>query len=109
MANFIRLAKSGNEWSMNKLMAYNISIVERDQNTFFNGPLPTYTGPAGFVQYEDRVQGLNASSLALIKCLNLTMKVIDGEESAVDDFATEIFRALGYETEQTVIHMHKNI
>jgi hypothetical protein len=109
MANFIRLAKSGNEWSTNELMAYNISIVERDQNTFFNGPLPAYTGPAGFVQYEDRVQGLDASSLALIKRLDLAMKVMDGEESAVDDFATELFRALGYETEQTVIRTRKNI
>jgi hypothetical protein len=65
MENFVRLPKPGNEWSANELMAYNISIVERDQNTFFNGPLSAYTGPAGFVQYEDHVQGLDASSLTL--------------------------------------------
>jgi hypothetical protein len=47
----------------------------------FNGPLPSYTGPAGFVQYEDRVRGLDSSSLALIKRLDLAMKVMDGEES----------------------------
>ena len=109
MANLIRLAKSGNEWSTNELMAYNISIVERDQDTFFNGPLPAYTGPAGFVQHEDRVQGLDSASLALIKRLDLAMKVMDGEESAVDDFAAELLRVLGYETERTVVRTRKNI
>jgi hypothetical protein len=109
MANLIRLAKSGNEWSTNELMAYNIAIVERDQNTFFDGPLPAYTGPTGFVQHEDRVQGLDPSSLALIKRLDLAMKVMDGEESAVNDFAAELLRVLGYETERTVIRTRKNI
>jgi hypothetical protein len=104
MANLIGLAKSSNEWSTNELMAYNIAITERDQNTF-NGPLPAYTGPAGFIQHEDHVQGLDPSSLALIKHLNLAMKVMDGEESAVDDFTAELLRVLGYETERTVIHM----
>ena len=46
-------------------MAYNISIVERDQNTF-NGALSAY-------KYEDRVQGLDASSLGLIKRLDLSI------------------------------------
>jgi hypothetical protein len=109
MANFIRLAKSGNEWSTNELMVYNITIIERDQNTFLNSPLPTSTGLTSFIQYEDGVQGLNVSSLALIKRLDLTIKVMDGEELAVDDFTTEIFHALGYKTEQTIIHMCKNI
>jgi len=90
MANLIRLAKSGNEWSTNELMAYNIAIVERDQKTFFNGLLPAYTGPTGFVQHEDCVQGLDPSSLALIKPLDLAMKVMDGKESVVDDFAAGV-------------------
>jgi hypothetical protein len=103
------LSQAMNGVTANELMAYNISIVERDQNTFFDGPLPAYTGPASFVQYEDRVQGLDAASLALIKRLDLATKVMDGEESAVDDFTTELFRLLGYETEQTVIRTRKNI
>jgi hypothetical protein len=109
MANLIRLAKSGNDWGTNKLMAYNISVVERDQNTFFNCPLPAYTSLMGFVQYEDLVQGLDVSLLALTKHLNLSMKVMDGQELAVDHFTAELLRALGYETKQMDISMQKNI
>ncbi|OJA07862.1 hypothetical protein AZE42_07892 [Rhizopogon vesiculosus] len=75
-------------------MAYNISIVERDQNTF-NGALPACTSPASFVQYEDCVQGFDASLLALMKRLNLAMKVMEGDESAVDDFAVQLLWTLG--------------
>jgi hypothetical protein len=109
MADIIRLSKSGSDWGTNELYAYNISIVEQDQEAFFEGPLPAYTGPAGFLQHQDRVQGLDASSLALIKRLDLAMKIMEGEESAVDDFAAELLRSMGYETEETVIRTRKNI
>ncbi|KAF8546990.1 hypothetical protein OG21DRAFT_1394243, partial [Imleria badia] len=109
MANIIRLAKWGNDWGFNELDAYNISVAEQEQETFFEGPLPAYTGPAGFLQHENRVQGLDASSLALIKRLDLAMKIMEGEESAVDDFAAELLRSMGYETEETVIRTRKNI
>ncbi|KAK2463730.1 hypothetical protein APHAL10511_004223 [Amanita phalloides] len=79
------------------------------QEVFFGGPLPDYTGPADFLEHQDRVQGLEASSLALIKRLDLAMKIVDSEESAVDDFAAELLRAMRYETEQTVIRTRKNI
>jgi hypothetical protein len=109
MANIIRLAKSGSDWSSNDLAAYNINVQEQDQALFFDGCLPEYSGPEGFVQYEDRVQGLDAPSLALIKRLDLAMKVMEGEETAVDDFAAELLRAMGYETEDTVVRTRKNI
>jgi hypothetical protein len=53
--------------------------------------------------------GLDAPSLALIKRLDLAMKVMEGEETAVDDFAAELLRAMGYETEDTVVRTRKNI
>ena len=87
MANLIRSAKSGSEWTTNELTAYNISIIEQGQDAFFGAPLPPYTGPAVFVQHKDRVHGLDVTSLALIKRLDLAMKLIEGEESAVDGFA----------------------
>ena len=95
MANLVRLAKSGSDWGPNELLAYNISIVEEDQQTFFSGPLPHYTGPASFAQHEDRVQGLDAPSLALVKRLYLAMKVIEGEQSAVNDFYFGTFTFVG--------------
>ncbi|KAF8630342.1 hypothetical protein AX17_005435 [Amanita inopinata Kibby_2008] len=104
MANIVRLAKSGNEWTFNELAAYNIVIHEQVERQFFGGPLPEYIqGPIGFIENEDRVQGLDAPSLALIKCLNLAMKIVEGEES------TELMRAMGYETDQTVVRTRKSL
>ena len=109
MANIIRLAKSGGDWTYNELEAYNISVQEQAQPAFFGGPLPEYTGPAGFFQQEDRDQTLDASSLALIKRLDLATKLKEGEESAVDDFAAELLRAMGYERHDTVVRTRKSL
>ncbi|KAF8628618.1 hypothetical protein AX17_005953 [Amanita inopinata Kibby_2008] len=109
MANIVRLAKSGNQWSSNELVAYNIVIHEQEAHQFFGGPLPEYKGPVGFVEHEDRVQGLDTPSLALIKRLDLAMKILEGEESAVDDFAAELLRVMGYEMDQTVIRTRKSL
>lgn len=55
------------------------------------------------------VQGLDRPSLSLIKRLDLAMKLNEGEESAVDDFAVALLQAVDYEGEDTVIRTHKNI
>jgi hypothetical protein len=107
MANLLRLAKSGNDWTNNDLRAYNIDIREQDQHLFFGGPLPECSGPVSFIEYEDRVQGLDAPSLILVKCLDLAMKVLEGEESAVVYFATELLRVMGYETDYSRTHAKK--
>ena len=38
MANLLRTAKSGNDWTENELKAYNIQIVAQDAATFFERP-----------------------------------------------------------------------
>ena len=93
----------------NELDAYNISTVEQEEHVFFGGPLPAYTGPDGFTRHEHRVQGLDAASLALIKRLDLVMKITEGRKSAVDDFAAELLRVLKYETEQAGVRTRMNI
>jgi hypothetical protein len=109
MADIVRSAKSGSDWTRNELLAYNISIVEQGQGLFFGGPLPAYTGPAGFVRYEDKVRGLDAPSLSLIKRLYLAMKIQQGEESFATEFSSQVLRALGYETENTIVYQRKSI
>jgi hypothetical protein len=118
MADLIRVAKSGSDWGPNDLDAFNISIIEQDQETFFEGPLPAYKGPAGFLQHEDLagafqheegVEGLDKSSLALIKRLDLAMKITEGEESTIGDFTAELLRAMGYERDLTVVCTRKDI
>jgi hypothetical protein len=37
-----------------------------------------YAGLVGFIEHEDRVEGLDAPSLTLIKRLDLAMKILDG-------------------------------
>jgi len=109
MAKVSRSAKFGAEWTSNELLAYNVAVVEKNEQQFFGAPLPAYTGPAGFIQYEDRVQGIDKESLALLKRLDLATKRAEEEESAGEDFVSEVLRALGYETEQTVIRRRKSI
>ena len=113
MANLVRLAtssKSGNSWNINELEAFNISIVEQEQETFFEGPLPAYTGPIAFLQYENCVEELDASSLALMKRLDLVMTITEDEkEAAVNDFAAELLRVMGYEARSTIVRRRKRI
>ena len=115
MANLIRVAKSGSDWGPNDLDAFNISIIEQDQETFYGGPLSEIVqihkreGLVSFLQHEGRVEGLDDSLLALIKRLDLAMKITAGEESAVVDFTAELLRAIGYEKKSTVVCTRKDI
>ena len=110
MADLVRLAKSGDSWNINELEAFNISIVEQEQETFFEGPLPAYTGPAALMQHENCVEELDASSLALMKRLDIVMTVTEDEkEPAVNDFAAELLRVMGYEARSTIVRRRKRI
>jgi len=109
MANIMRFAKSESDWTFNELETYRIAIQEQDQAQFFDGPLPEYTGPLGFVEHEDRVQGLDAPSLSLIKRLVLATEIEEGGESAVADFVVELLRVMGYEKDHTLVRTRKSI
>ncbi|KAJ8594017.1 hypothetical protein M405DRAFT_761101, partial [Rhizopogon salebrosus TDB-379] len=107
MAGQIRRPISGKKWTTRELLAYNISIVREDEQSFFGGPLPKYAGPAGFAQHENPVPGIDEPSFALMKRARL--KVMDGCESNTDDYTAEMLRVLGFETEETIVCMQKNI
>ncbi|KAK0218822.1 hypothetical protein IW262DRAFT_1317667 [Armillaria fumosa] len=109
MANIIRSAKPGSRWTTNELEAYNIVIKEQNENTFFEKPLPAYHGPADFLQHEHATVRLDAASNSLLKRLDLAADVVEGEESAVNDFVAELLRILGYERQDTVVRTRKNI
>lgn len=99
MANLFRYAKSGSDWTMNDLLAYNISVSSQSPDDFYGQPLQTvaslnnidpnlFSGTLG-------TQGLSDETFRLLQCLDLARN--SGQESAVRDFAKEILRALGYE------------
>lgn len=109
MAQITRNAKSGSNWTINDLEAYNIVVQEQNENAFFGGSLPNYNGPADFLHYEHRAYGLDPASTSLLKRLDMAVHVMDGEESAVGDFTAELLRILGYETDETVIRTCKSL
>ena len=102
MANLIRSAKSGNDWTTNDLLAYNIKVSSQSPDKFYGQSLPTVeslsssidpnllTGTLG-------TKGLSDETYRLLQYLDLASKANAGQESAVDDVAKEILRALGYE------------
>ncbi|KIL62602.1 hypothetical protein M378DRAFT_80878 [Amanita muscaria Koide BX008] len=98
MAQLIRSAKSGSDWTDNELFAFNIVVQDVDVATFFGAPqLPPTTvspvvlnntfrpAPPAVISKEDR----------------LFFKYLDraniGEKAAVDDFAGHILRMLNFD------------
>jgi hypothetical protein len=108
MADQTRRPRSGQKWTTRELLAYNISIAQEDEQSFFGGPLPKYAGPAGFAQHTHPVPGIDEPSLALIKRW-MALGIFNGCESATDALTAEILRVLGFETEETIVCMQKNI
>ncbi|KAJ7019067.1 hypothetical protein C8F04DRAFT_1214417 [Mycena alexandri] len=100
MANLIRSAKSGSDWTENDLAAYHICIVYQDAATFFQIPGP---GLPPLVVRHPAVLSLSCPATAsdedvyhFLRTLDLAMLPSDAEESAVDDFAVLLLKELGY-------------
>jgi len=97
MANIIRTAKSGSDWTVNELDAYNITIVSQDSATFFGSdvlPLPTHHPDLIDKATADEME--DEDSYQVLRYMDLAMDPIPGEESAVDDFAMQLLRTMGY-------------
>jgi len=96
MVNIIRSAKSGSDWTLNDLDSYNISINQVDPLSFFGVqelPQPSVDQELlSILEAKDMQQDHLAE---LINHLDLTM-IPDQNETAVDDFAAQLLRFLGY-------------
>ena len=109
MADFIRSAKSGSDWTIAELNAYNISISDREAPTFFGLPvLPQPTVDQELLQIQDAHLMADEKNAELINLLNLAMVPGSGK-SAVDDFAVVLFRAVGYLGRSRVARTRKGI
>ena len=96
MANIIRSAKSGNDWTINDLNAYHIKVVFQDATTFFETeslPMPSVEEEVLKSQYFADAQSDDAS---ILLCLLDFVASPPYEESAVDDFAVQLFRVMKY-------------
>lgn len=108
-ASIRRSAKSGSDWTQAELDAYNITIVSEDAATFFG--LPVLPQPHVDQELLDTQEAANMAAdknAELINLLDLAM-VSSSEDSAVDDFAVELFKVLGYVRRHRVARTRKDI
>jgi len=105
MANLIRSAKSGNDWTQNELRAYNIQVVEQSLVEFFNRdqlpPLPLAV--RHFCETTDRALAPDDDTYKLLHYLDLAQNPKVGQEAAVDNFAARLLETLGYALGRRVI------
>ncbi|KAH9911665.1 uncharacterized protein B0H18DRAFT_1128270 [Fomitopsis serialis] len=110
MANLIRSPKAGSDWTGNDLAAYNIQMRLESAASFFGD----HTMPPPNVDQEilttqnaqDMYFDRNAE---LINLLDLAMSSMSAEDSAVDDFAVELLKHLGYVKRHRIARTRKDI
>ncbi|KAK6981674.1 hypothetical protein R3P38DRAFT_2913785 [Favolaschia claudopus] len=104
MANLIRSSKSGSDWSVNELLAYNIQVEAISPQAFFGEANPSLayldpnilSAPAGS---EDA--NLSDSTSRYLGYLDLAANAT--QESLIDDFARETLNLLGFSERNLIL------
>ena len=112
MANIIRNAKSGNDWTKNDLVAYNISLVSRNAAEFFGqDPLPVPKNHPQLLTHPTTDGITDDDAYRVLEYMDFAMTGVPNEESAIDDFATHLLIVLGYAdmNSDRVVRTHKDI
>jgi hypothetical protein len=99
MANLVRSEKSGSSWGVNKLIAFNIEIIDVNAQTFFgNAILPQVTlSPVILDNFEEPAGPLHKADMDLFAYMEDAMIIPPGEESLVDDFAAFVLKMMRYD------------
>jgi hypothetical protein len=111
MANIIRSAKSGDDWTVTDLSTYNIRVELQDATNFFRIPLL----PDPVLKHEEVLEAAEAhqatmdEGYAFLLTPSLAMFHSPNGESVVDDFAVELFRACGYVRRGRIFRTRKDI
>jgi hypothetical protein len=98
MANLIRSAKSGNDWTQNELRAYNIQVVELSTLEFFDTGY-SFRVPStmrNFCETKDRALARDDDTYKLLHYFDLAHNPMVGQEAAVDSFAARLLERMGY-------------
>jgi hypothetical protein len=112
MASLIRSAKSGSDWTRGDLDAYNIRVhVEGKYSRLFGIPdLPQPQVDPEILVYVKSVDNMTVDKNGeLINLLDIAMVPTGPEEFAVNDFAVELFKTLGYVRRNRVARTCKDI
>ena len=106
MANIIRSAKSGSDWTRNELRAFNIQTVTDDVATFFGNPelLPPSVRQAILVNEHYPIGGLpDKDDRFFFDLMKYAMQIVPGQESAVDEFMGHLLNLLGYDEPDHIV------
>ena len=97
MVNLMRTSKSGNDWTPNDLLVYNIRIEHQDFRAFFGvTDLPQPCVESEVLTASDADATHHDDPYALLRTMELAMNPIPDEESAVGDFTVQLLRAVKY-------------
>ncbi|KAG6843737.1 hypothetical protein H0H87_001079, partial [Tephrocybe sp. NHM501043] len=104
MANLVRTAKSGSEWTGNELLAFNIRVEDANTAAFFNTTqLPVAQVSETILNNEEQPNPpLPKEDRLFFRYLGLVEKP-QSPESHVDDFAAFILRILNYDDQDRII------
>src|SRR5262249_11101562 len=112
MANLIRSAKSGSDWSMNELMAYNISVHRTDFTRFFGHELgPIDHLDPNLLSTADPTIAVDFSQATyrFLAYLDLASRANAGQESAIDDFGRSVLEVTGFDERGTILRTRYDI
>jgi hypothetical protein len=112
MAQLLRTAKSGNDWTANELRAYNITVVPQNKELFFGTidfPDPAEPSLAGFITAETWQDASDKNTRQLLQYLDLAMNPKIGQEAAVDNLVAELLRGLDYDDENRIVFIRHAI
>ena len=93
MANLIRSAKSGNDWSTNELLAYNITVQRQDVSDFFGHELGSidHLDPNLFSSADPTTAiDLSQETYRFLVYLNLASRADAGLESFIVELAKSV-------------------
>ncbi|KDR68397.1 hypothetical protein GALMADRAFT_257062 [Galerina marginata CBS 339.88] len=112
MANLIRSAKSGNDWTARELAAYNITIVSQTKNEFFGtnelpAPGPLTRSLVAFMTNDDRANAPDDESWRLLHYLDLALDPKAGQEAAADNFTAKLLEKLAYNGGRRIVFMRR--
>ena len=105
MANALRSAKSGSDWSRNELLAYNITISSVTPNQFFHhgaDPSLDHLDPA-ILNASPGSDDPSLSEVVAEYLGYLDLATTATQESAIDDFAVHTLRLLGFNERNTLV------
>jgi len=108
----IRSAKSGNDWTTNELMAYNVQVSLQDAPQFFGRELrPIDHLDSNLLSTIDPsiAVGLCKDTYRFLAYLDLASHANVGQESAINDFERTVLEVMGYDELGTILRSRYDI